>query len=344
MLNKAKSVPAAIILFFVLVLIYTISICGQFVPGESTDSGLGGSNTIVGTVYTEGGRMNRRVTVRLTTTMRGDRVASTDDNGNFSFRGLTSGTYSIVIEKEKEFEPFVQAVDIIQLRGSPPQTYTLSVRLKPKGNVLPKPSVVDAAVANLPEKGRTMFRTAQELAKAGNHVGAVEQLLLLTKEFQDFMLGFNELGVEYLRLNQTDNADAAFQQAAKIDPAAFQPKLNRGMLYVMLKRFSEAEPILDNARGLNEQSGSVHYFLGQAKANLGKFDEAEKELTKAVSMGGSEMKEAHRTLAIIYNSRGDKKRAIVELETYLKLNPSAPDAEQLKKVLEQLKSSSNKSS
>ena len=51
------------------------------------------------------------------------------------------------------------------------------------------------------------------------------------------------------------------------------------------------------------------------------------------------MKEAHRTLAIIYNSRGDKKQAIVELEAYLKLNPTAPDAEQLRKALEQLKSS-----
>jgi len=37
-------------------------------------------------------------------------------------------------------------------------------------------------------------------------------------------------------------------------------------------------------------------------------------------------------LAIIYSSRGDKKRAAVEIETYLKLAPQAPDAEQLRQA------------
>jgi len=269
---------------------------------------------------------------------RGDRVASTDDNGNFAFRGLTNGTYTIVIDKEKDFEPFTQAVDIIQLRGSPPSTITLSVRLVQKSTVPPKASVVDAAIATLPERGKTLFLKSQDLAKAGDHAGAVDQLLLLTGEFPNFMPGFNELGVEYLRLGQLDKADAAFLQALKIEPEAFQPKLNRGMVLVTMKRYSDAEPILLSARKSNDQSGAAHYFLGQAQANLGKFEEAEKELTRAVSMGGDEMNEAHRILAIIYSSKGEKAKAATEIETYLKINPKAPDAEQLQKVLESLRS------
>jgi Tfp pilus assembly protein PilF len=72
---------------------------------------------------------------------------------------------------------------------------------------------------------------------------------------------------------------------------------------------------------------------------LGRFDEAEKELVSAVKSGGDEMKEAHRYLAIIYSSRGDKKRAASELEIYLRLAQHAPDAEQLRSVMKQLKSS-----
>jgi tetratricopeptide (TPR) repeat protein len=270
---------------------------------------------------------------------RGDRVASTDDNGNFSFRGLTSGTYTIVIDKEKEFEPFTQAVDIIQLRGSPPTTITMSVRLSLKGDQLPKASVIDAAIASLPERGKALFLKAKELDKAGDHAGAAQQLLLLTQEFPNFMIGFNELGSEYLRLGEAEKADAAFQAALKLEPQAFLPMLNRGMLLVTTKRYAEAEPVLREAKKLDERSGAARYFLGTALANLGKFDEADKELTAAISMGGNEMMEAHRILAIIYNSRGDKKRAATELEAYLKLNPTAPDAEQLKKVLDQLKTS-----
>ena len=307
----------------------------QFVPGEATDSGLGGNNNIVGTVYTGGGRLTRRVTIRLTTMTRGDRVASTDDNGKFAFRGLTSGTYTIIIDKEKEFEPFQQAVDIIQLRGSPPTTITMSVRLELKASALPKPGVLDAAVANLPERGKTLFAKAQELAKANDHAGAIEQLVLLTTEFPKFMFGFNELGTQYLQIGDPEKADAAFQAALQLDAEAFQPQFNHGMTLVLLKRYSDAEPVLKKAKSMNEQSGPVKYFLGTALANLGKFDEAEKELSAALTMGGNEMVEGHRILAIIYNSKGDKKRAAAELETYLKINPTTPDAEQLKKVLAQ---------
>jgi len=316
----------------------TIEAAAQFVPGEATDSGLGGNNNLVGTVYTPSGRLTRRITIRLTTMTRGDRVASTDDNGNFSFRGLVSGSYTLVIDKEKEFEPFTQAVEVIQLRGSPPQTYTLSVRLTPKSTVPPKASVIDAAIASLPERGKTLFLRSQELAKADDHAGAIDQLLILTGEFPNFMPGFNELGVQYLRLGQLDKAAAAFTQAIKLEPEAFQPKLNRGMALVTMKRYSDAEPVLLAAKKLDDQSGAVHYFLGTAQANLGKFDVAEKELTRAVSMGGNEMNEAHRVLAIIYSSKGDKTKAATEIETYLKINPKAPDAEQLQKVLESLRS------
>jgi hypothetical protein len=153
-LNK-KALRAMV--FTALFASLTIEAAAQFVPGEATDSGLGGNNNLVGTVYTPSGRLTRRITIRLTTMTRGDRVASTDDNGNFSFRGLVSGSYTLVIDKEKEFEPFTQAVEVIQLRGSPPQTYTLSVRLTPKSTVPPKASVIDAAIASLPERGKTLF-------------------------------------------------------------------------------------------------------------------------------------------------------------------------------------------
>ena len=308
---------------------------------ETADSGMGGTNAIEGRVMVQGGqRLERRVAVRLSTMTRGDVVAMTDDSGNFAFRGLVSGTYTITIDKEKEFEPNSQQVQIIQLRGSPPQTYTLNIRLAPKVNAQPKPSVIDAALASLPEHGKTLFSKAQELEKTGDHAGAVQQLLLLTSEFPNFMPGFNELGSEYIRMSEFEKADTALQSAIKLDPNAFAPQFNRGIALVSLKRYAEAEPVLRTARKTNGQSGPVRYFLGTALANLGKFDEAEKELVAAVGMGGKEMVEAHRILAIIYSSRGDKKRAVSELETYLQVNPTAVDAEQLKKVLEQWKSSS----
>ncbi|MEP6787677.1 MAG: tetratricopeptide repeat protein, partial [Acidobacteriota bacterium] len=117
--------------------------------------------------------------------------------------------------------------------------------------------------------------------------------------------------------------------------------LNRGIVLVRLSRFGEAEPVLRKAVKTQEQSAPAHYFLAQAVAsqNQSRFPEAEKEFVMAVKLGGDDMKEAHRFLAILYGARGDKKKQAAELEIYLRLVPTARDAEQLRQVLEKLKSS-----
>ena len=327
------SVLVALCLSFVGVKTY-----GQILPPETMDTGLGGNNTILGTVLTtNGGRLERRVNIRLQTPTKGDRTTTTDENGNFAFRGLVSGDYTLVIDKEKDFEPYSQLVTVIQFRGFPGQTYNLSVRLTQKASPQAKASVFDASLASLPNPGRTLFTKSKGLEAAGDHAGAIAQLVILTNEYPTFLLGFIELGVEYLRTSQFAKAEAAFEAALKLEPEAFAPLLNRGITLVSMKRYPDAVPVLRHAKSVNEQSPTVDYFLGQALANLGKFDEAEKELTVALESGGKEMAEGHRILAIIYSSRGDKKHAAAELEKYLEIFPNATDAEQLRGVLKKMR-------
>lgn len=316
------------------------------VPTDSADSGLGGNNAITGSVFHPSGqKMDRRIRVRLFTMTKGDVTSMTDDDGNFSFRGLVSGRYTITIDNEKEYEPFSQQVEIIQFRGSPPQNYPMNIRLAVKGKTGGfKPGVVASEFANVPQRALDFFKKAQELAKAGDHKGAIEQLQLATSEYPKFMFAFNEMGVQYIRLNELEKADESLRMALKIKPDAFEPLMNRGMLLAFSKRFAEAEPLFRKAVKIRERSAVGHYFLGRALANLGRFDEAEKELVSAVTLGGDEMKEPHRVLAIIYSARGDKKHAVVELETYLRLAPTAADAEQLRQVIQKLKGSGTQTS
>jgi Flp pilus assembly protein TadD len=310
----------------------------QMSPPGAGDTGLGGVNTISGSVIANGQRLQRRIPVRLQSMTRGDRVVMTDDYGNFQFRGLVSGDYTIVIDKEKEFQPFSQVVSVIQPRGFPPQAYTLSIRLEYKRTDA-KAGVLNIEFANVPKPALVHYDNALEQAKKHEHAAAIEELKLAIKEYPSFSQAFNELGVEYLKLNQPENADEAFQESLKIAPDAVAPLTNRGIANVMMKRYGEAVPILRKVLKKNDQSAVAHYFLGQALANLGLFDDAEKEFLAALELGKEEMKEAHRILAIIYSSRGDKKRAADELEAYLKLAPGAPDAEQLKQQIQKLRES-----
>jgi Flp pilus assembly protein TadD len=307
-------------------------------PAEAVETNLGGGNAIVGTVLTPSNqRIETRIQVRLSTPSRGDRTAVTDERGTFAFKGLTSGTYYIIIDKENQYEPVNQVVDIIQVRGFPPQVYSLNIRLKLKPNAEAKPAVINSEFANVPKPAMALYTKAAELVQKEDYRGAIEQMKLAIAEYPDFMMAYNEMGVQYMRLGDLERADEAFQTALKIKPEAFAPTMNRGIVLVHMKRYKEAEPVLRSAKKMKDNLAVVHYFLGQALANLGNFDEAEKELSAAVKLGGEEMKEAHRILAIIYNVKGDKKRAAEELEAYLRVAPKAPDAEQLRKVIQQLK-------
>ena len=308
------------------------------ISDSESQTGFGGMNSIVGTVFAPSGRpLESRARIRLSSMTRGDRVFNLNQTGNFAFRGLPNGSYTITIDKEAEYKPITQSVDIIQFRGAPAQTYTVNIRLEFKDRVETKPAVVNAEFANVPKKALGHYNDAIELSKKKDYLGAIEQLKLAIAEYPSFTQAFNEMGVQYLKLNRLEDANQAFQEALKIDPESFPALTNRGIANVMLKRYGEAVPVLRKAVKNNDQSAVVHYFLGQALANLGLFDDAEKELLAAIKLGKEEMKEAHRILAIIYSSRGAKQQAAAELEIYLKLAPDTPDAEKLKEMLQRLK-------
>ncbi len=324
-----------------LSLFFSGSVCAQIsnISDSESQTGLGGINSIVGTVFAPSGRpLASRIRIRLSTMTRGERNFTTNQNGSFAFRGLPAGSYTVVIDKEPDYKPVSQSVDVIQFRGDRnPQTYTLNIRLEFKDRTKVEPAVVNAEFANVPQKAMTHYNQAMELIKATNREGAIAEFKLAIAEHPTFVQAFNEMGVQYLKVGKLEDADAAFQGALKINPESFPALINRGIANVMMKRYGEAVPVLRKALKGHEQSAVAHYFLGQALANLGLFDDAEKQLLTSLELGKEEMKEAHRILAIIYSAKGSKKKAADELDAYLKLAPTTPDAEKLKDQIRRLR-------
>ena len=306
------------------------------IPESQSQTGFGGTHSIVGTVFGPSGRpLETPVRIRISSFNKGDRVFNTNSTGNFAFRGLPTGSYTISIDQEKDFEPFRAPMEVYQ--GERGQTYTLNIRLVSKGVATAKAGVVNAEIAKIPEAARTHYTNAVLHGSKGEHEKAVELLQLAVQAYPQFMHAYSELGVQYLRLGKLQEADDAFQSALKITPDEQAVMTNRGIAIFLMGRHGEAVPILRKVVAKDDKSAVGHYFLGQSYANLGLFDLAEKSLLTALKLGKDEMREAHRILAIIYGNNGDKPKQISSLETYLKLAPDAADADQLKQVLAKLK-------
>src|SRR5262249_7333971 len=320
-----------------------VSVCGQrgMLGTDSGDPGTGGNFIIQGTVFLPSGhRVDRPIRVRLYTPTRGAVTTMTDDNGVFSFRRLAPGSYSVVIDAEKDFETVNEPVNIVQaFRGgsSTENVILVQIRLKPKIATSAKPEVMNAGLANVPKHAVEVFNQALELEQKGKPKDAIEKLKQAITEYPDFMLAFNEMGVQYLRLNELSKADEALRSALKISPEGAVPLMNHGIVLTHMGKFELAVIELQKALKQRDQSANGHFYLGQALANLGRFSEAEEHLTRALALGGDDVKDAHRFLGAIYLQRGERERGVAELETYLKLAPKAKDAEQVRQIVRQNK-------
>ena len=326
----------SLVLFLLLVV---VRVTAQSVPGGGVpnDTGWGGGG-ISGTILSSNGhRVSRRVSVRLRSMDKGDRVTTTDDKGTFAFRGVPKGDYVVIVEKEPEFEPFSQNVSVSAFSGDP----YLVVRLRVKGEAKSEPGVINAEFANVPPKALATYEKALQSAQAGNNKAAIEQLKQAISEYPNFMLAFNELGVQYLRLGELDKAEAALARALKLAPHSATPLLTHGILLAVQGKFNLAVTELQTALKQRDQSANGHLYLGQAFANLGRFQEAEIHLRRAIELGGDEVKDAHRFLGAIYLQRGDRERGVAEFETYLKLAPKAKEAEQIRQAIRQNKRTQN---
>jgi Flp pilus assembly protein TadD len=309
---------------------------------DTGDFGSAGRYIIQGTlVFPSGQRVDRPMKVRLATPMRGEISTMTDTNGRFMFRRLSPGSYTIIIDGGENYETVNEQQNIIQAGrslGSTEEIIPVMIRLKVKSGELVKPEVVHAELAGVPKPAVDLYNSALKLAQEGKNKEAIDKLNEAVSVHPTFMLAFNELGVQYQKLNELEKAAEALQSALKISQNAFAPLVNFGIVLVRMKRYPEAEVVLRAALKENDKSAIAHYYLGRALAYVGRFDDAEKELNQAVTLGGDQLKDAHRYLGAIHHARGDTPRAIAALETYLRVAPKAEDADAVRQLIKQLKS------
>jgi TolA-binding protein len=313
---------------------------GQLAGGltESTNTRLGGNNYIVGTVYApEGVPIKTRMRIKLASLEWGDILASTDENGKFVFSEVGAGLFTIVIDREKEYEPVAYEVNITRARNIVPETHFVSIRLRAVEEKKPKPGVVSVANAGVPKAALDHYEAASKLSQEKDYKGAIKELKLAVSEYPQFVNAHNQMGVLYLRLNELDNAESAFKAALKIDPEAYEPLLNRGVALYRLGKFKDAETSLRASLKVKADTPVAYYFLGRTLNKLNRNEEAETALLTCLKTNPDDFKEAHRVLAAIYLDRGVLARVVEELETYLKVVPTAPDADNLRKVIEESK-------
>ena len=115
----------------------------------------------------------------------------------------------------------------------------------------------------------------------------------------------------------------------QISPEAPEPCLNYGIVLLQQKRFPDAEKQLREALRKNDNNFRAHLYFGITLIYVKNYPEAEGQLRKAITIGGPKAGQAHYYLGGLYWQTGKHKEAADELETFLKLEPKAANADKL---------------
>lgn len=330
-----------------LLLVSPISAPAQ--GGGGVDStGTGGRHTIQGRIYFPSGRgADLRAKVKLQNPSSGELSVLADQDGAFKFANLTAGSYAIIIEAGDDYEigresVFIEGNSSLG-RGmrmpSAPRTVMVPVylQLKRAGKTGTRPGVINAALASAPKAAADLYVSALDAARAGDSMKAVEQLRSAVSLYPEFGLALNELGVQYLKLNQADKATDVLRQAVRIAPDAVPPRLNYGVALLQKRKFAESESELRQVLRRNDGAATAHLYLGINLIHLRNYVEAEKELQRAITLSANELHVAHYYLGGIYWRNKEYERAADELEKHLREAPKAPDAERIRATIKELR-------
>ena len=313
-------------------------------------TGTGGRHSITGRlIFPSGQRADTRLAVRLESPGQGDSTVLSDSNGNFSFRSLKAGNYTVVVDGGDYFETVRESVFIDtpvtgpRMLGVIPvsRPFTVQIYLQAKGGTArARPGVLNASLANVPKPALELYDRAMEAVGRNETDKAIDQLKQAVALYPNFGLALNELGLLYLKGGQLDDAAAALTKVIHLSPEAAEPSLNYGIVLLQQKRFEDAQKQLRDAVKKNDHAFTGHLYLGITLIHFRSYGEAETELRRAVTLGGVKAGQAHYYLGGLYWQTGSFQQAADELELYLKLEPKAANAEKVRGTIRDLRAKS----
>lgn len=195
---------------------------------------------------------------------------------------------------------------------------------------LPGADTMSVRELAIPQKAKDKYDDAQHRLVKHDTDGArlkLEEAVTLAPEYS---AAWNVLGVI------SPAPEVYFRRAIEADPANLDAVLNLGGLLLKTGRAEEALGFSQRAALELSGDASAQAQLGMNLYQLGKLAEAEKALLTAKRLDPAHYTLPQLFLAEIYTRRGDKSRALSELQELLARRPAEPLAATLRVALAKL--------
>lgn len=221
--------------------------------------------------------------------------------------------------------------------GNPPVYYYLGKSLFGSGDLTRAEQSFRQALELQPSMRGCHFYLGNIAVKNEDYPLAVtefEQELALSPESDSVLLN---LGSARAKAGDSDGALAAFQQAVEVNPDKSEAYMQMASLYEERGDKAKAEEMYERVVSLDPKNAALSFYnLGVHAWNENRGQEATQAFRKALELDPT-YAASHRELARALMGMQDFPGALEHFEQYLKLNPGAPDASEIKDSIALLK-------
>ncbi len=272
-----------------------------------------------------------------------------DTLGNYEFRGLVAGTYTLIVNVEG-YEEVRQTIGVggngifaVQIVNIPLNEKQTLITVKPEGGAADDIVDLNELGRNHPKKALQDYDKALEEIHKGNNAKAIDILTGVVRLAPDFYSAHNTLGTLYQKAGRFRDAETEYRAAHNLNARVSDPLVNLGSMFIDEAAARSGEgaavvgKILDDALDILEEalkikrSATAYYFLGTAYYKSMFYEEAEENLKQALQMDGH-LPGTRLMLANLYMKEQKWQTAMEQFDAYLIENPRATDRAQIEET------------
>ena len=277
----------------------------------------------------------------------------TNNEGDFTFRGLTDTSYTVIVASV-DYSPASEAVEFVRSAAAdqPGELRTVEITLMPKEGVSPPRAGINF-VQDVPPAARAAFEAGLKLARENRVAEAIASYENAVKLFPSYFNAHFSLAQEFARQSKLQEAITSLEAARLVNPKEDRVYDLFARVMMQQRKYSVAARIYAEATRLNP--AETQYLLARATALIEQvvvidaspakavaedrsfaLSEAERILAQALKQN-EKLAEVHLQLARVYEKKGERTRAAEQLERYLRKTPNAKNAEQIKAAIKKLR-------
>ena len=298
-------------------------------------------HTMRGRVIPIGGEPLRAGKVRLASNdgkEMGERLLTYE--GTFAFEGLMPGQYLLTLEREDE----ATIGRPVEIKSYPaPKVVFLEITLN-KESASVREIVTDASnhefsalkepPSQVSRKALRAFEQAAKESASGTPAKAIVHLQRAIREQPDYFEAHNNLGVQYQKLRQWDQAIQSYRRAIELRPGSAKAYINLATVYLEQGQIQPAVDSLVAARKAEPGSAYVHLVLGELYFRKQDYLNAQESLETATRLSPQSSRQAFGLLVQIALRHEDASRARQYLDVMKQYFPSDPETVKLEAIIQ----------